>query len=288
MTINTSAYTSPLAGIDKLDLPIPLERFAAVLQGAAVEAIRAFNSKKYAAFKKEDGSYLTTVDLAVHNYLVRQLPFIDDVLVVSEEGKDDPAKRLSKNKIWMIDPIDNTAGLIDGSLDNSSINISLIVDGKPFVGMIHYFKSNQSYMSVDGIGALKLLGITPSPHHVELATEPYRYVCYRSSLEQMCEQTRDYHQKLGIQDSQIVHLNRLPKRLKAIMDGLADVYIEPRPIPEWDVVAAISFVQALGGRCLDLNTGQDVRFNNESLRLPSFVLIRPGVDADKLMNSLKK
>ena len=288
MIVDASNQPNLVADLSALKLPFSFERLCAVIHRASKEARRAYHSRNYSAARKSDGSYVTSVDIAVHNYLFKELPGIDDAMVVSEEGSDDPIARISRKKIWIIDPIVNTAGIIDGTLNNSSINVSLVIEGQPSIGIIYYFQSNQSYLSIQGVGAFKVIGISPKTISLEHAKDPYKFVCYRPAIKQMSDETGILHKKLDVNEAQIVPINRLPKRLKAVMDGEADVYIEPRRISEWDLVAAIGFVQALGGRCLDLTTCKDVKFNNESLRLPGFILARPGVEIEQLLEQLKK
>src|SRR3982751_3040907 len=61
--------------------------------------------------------------------------FPDDA-VLSEEEKDDPLARLTKRRVWIIDPIDGTAGFVQKDGD-FAVQIGLVEDGEPVIGVVY-------------------------------------------------------------------------------------------------------------------------------------------------------
>lgn len=102
---------------------------------------------------------VTEADREASRIIVERLTreFPDDA-VLSEEEKDDVQRRLSKDRVWFIDPIDGTSGFVkrDGDF---AVQIGLAVGGRAVVGVVllpfhkvMYFasKGNGAYRESDG------------------------------------------------------------------------------------------------------------------------------------------
>ena len=87
----------------------------------------------------------------------------DDGLL-SEEEKDDP-ERLSKSRVWIIDPVDGTREYGEGRTD-WAVHVALAVDGVPMVGAV----------ALPGVG---LLLRSDQPQPLARAPEKLRMVVSR-------------------------------------------------------------------------------------------------------------
>ena len=72
--------------------------------------------------------------------------------ILAEESVD-TERRLSKSRVWMVDPIDGTNGFIDGNGD-FAVQIGLVEDGAPVVAVVYIPLSRVLYRAVIGEGAL--------------------------------------------------------------------------------------------------------------------------------------
>lgn len=100
----------------------------------AAEALRPFTSGDIDHVTKDRGAPLTDADLAVNRVLLDALPRPDEGWL-SEETRDDPS-RLSRRRIWIVDPIDGTREFVDG-IPEWCVSVGLVEDGEPVAGGIH-------------------------------------------------------------------------------------------------------------------------------------------------------
>ena len=112
---------------------------------------------------KPDRSPVTTVDHEVNRILheMQRREFPQDGWL-SEESPDDPA-RLTRARVWIVDPIDGTKALVN-RLPEFTISAALIEHGIPIVGAILNPSTNELFTAVRG-GGLFLNGsrVTLSP-----------------------------------------------------------------------------------------------------------------------------
>jgi 3'-phosphoadenosine 5'-phosphosulfate (PAPS) 3'-phosphatase len=208
-------------------------------------------------------------------------------LVVSEEDLPALEQRAAAPKVWLVDPLDNTRGLVNRKIETCGINIAFVEAGAPTVGYLHYFEPARGILGIAGEGAFEIderdiRRLNPSEVPPEL-----RYVAYRGAVADMSPTTRAAHEKLGIADTRLVHRELLPQRLRAVMLGEADVYLEPRPLHEWDIAPAIAVITAMPGTVRSLADWNPITFNSEKLVAPPFVAMRAGVDAEPLVGRLR-
>ena len=109
--------------------------------------------------KKTDGTPATAADLAAHLEITSGLKAIaPDFPVLSEEGEwPDYAERAKWGPYWLVDPLDGTRGFI-ARLEQFSINIALIVDHQPVLGVIYSPASATFYYAWQGGGTYKQIG----------------------------------------------------------------------------------------------------------------------------------
>ena len=75
-----------------------------------------------------------TGDRSAHNYIVGELARErPDDIVLSEEGRDDPA-RLGAARVWIVDPLDGSSDF--GWSDHWSVHVALVENGRPTAGAV--------------------------------------------------------------------------------------------------------------------------------------------------------
>jgi 3'(2'), 5'-bisphosphate nucleotidase len=135
------------------------DRELAVAQEAARKAA-AIISRHYAEAatpfaSKDDGSPVTQADLEANAAITAALRagFPDDGLL-AEEAPDD-GSRLGKSRVWIVDPLDGTKDFLARTGD-FTVNIGLVQDGQPVVGVVHQPGQGLLYSAAAGRGAFCL------------------------------------------------------------------------------------------------------------------------------------
>ena len=124
--------------------------FAAV-QEAGVMGL-ALSKQGVRNWSKPDGSTVTEADLQIDLFLKTRLHEArPDYGWLSEETPDTP-ERLSKQRLWIVDPIDGTNSFVNGS-DGWCIGAALIEDGHPILAALYQPKADLLYAAARGFGA---------------------------------------------------------------------------------------------------------------------------------------
>ena len=103
-------------------------------------------------WQKADHSPVSAVDIETDRRLKAILRAIDpDAGWLSEESVDDPV-RLSKRRIWCVDPIDGTRDFLHGR-SGWAVSIALVEDGVPVVGVLYAPARDETWVAARGYGA---------------------------------------------------------------------------------------------------------------------------------------
>lgn len=234
---------------------------------------------------KSDDSPLTAADLAAHKLIARELPQLLDVPVLSEESallSFDERKTWSA--YWLIDPLDGTKEFIARN-GQFTVNIALVVDGVPVLGVVHVPVTDETYFGVDKSIAMDQLtraekylnGIK----HTDLQT---RFIAQRfanrESLDVLVSLRHGSEEQIALvaklQARWPAPLNSLSagSSLKFcwIAEGRADFYPRLAPTCEWDTAAAQAVLCAAGGMVVRADNLQPLRCNRQASVLnPSFL-----------------
>ena len=115
-------------------------------------ALTTFNASLKHWIKGKD-SPVSEADIAVDNLLrERLLAIVPDAGWLSEETEDDPA-RMSRRRVWVVDPIDGTRAYIAGLVD-WTISAALVEDGRPIVAALFAPAENEFFSAIVGEGAV--------------------------------------------------------------------------------------------------------------------------------------
>ena len=91
----------------------------------AGNAILEIYGEKYETSIKQDNSPITEADLK-SNEIIKKILSKTDHHILSEEDKDDQS-RLSKDLLWIVDPLDGTSDFIDKTAE-FTVMIALVKD----------------------------------------------------------------------------------------------------------------------------------------------------------------
>src|ERR1051325_2750918 len=110
----------------------PLTRIQNALE-AATEVARGFINQELTVDYKSDWDPVTEADRQV-NVVLKEMLLGEGEGWLSEETTDD-LRRLHKEVVWIVDPIDGTREFISG-IPEWAISVAYVVDGKPVAGGI--------------------------------------------------------------------------------------------------------------------------------------------------------
>jgi 3'(2'), 5'-bisphosphate nucleotidase len=217
--------------------------------------------------EKDDRSPVTLADEVAHGILVDGLRRLDPATpVVSEEAAAASFEtRRGWRRFWLVDPLDGTKEFIKRRAE-FTVNVALIEDGEPVLGVVLAPALDLLYWAVKGGGAWREEKGRPAERiysSVPAAGTPLTVV---ESLSHPSAELEEYLQTIPV-----------ARRVKAgsslkfcwVAEGRADVYPRLGPTMEWDVAA---------GDCVYRQSGRDgerpspLTYNKPDLRNSSFII----------------
>lgn len=201
-----------------------------------------------AVIDKGGNSPQSEADRASNRLLVEALHshFPEDGILAEESP--DTMRAHTHRRVWVIDPLDGTREYLEG-IDQFVVQIGLVVDGRPQMGVVYQPSSDRLYYGIVGEGAwLEHEGAT-TPLHVsersDLAT--FRAVVSRSHGEGI---TDEMLKRLGI--TEVARIGSVGMKVAALLEQRAEVYIHPSPHTKlWDTAAPEAVLTAAGGIMTD-------------------------------------
>lgn len=225
---------------------------------------------------KDDNSPLTEADRDAHEIIIAELKeFTPSIPILSEESDGTSVdERLSWSRYWLVDPLDGTKEFIKRN-GEFTVNIALINNGAPELGIVHVPVTNISYLGKTGVGAWKVAATGEvdaiSIANFDLNQGQVRIVASRSHRGDLLDQfINTLEAKLG--EAEVVSMGSSLK-ICLLAEGKADIYPRLAPTSEWDTAAAHAVLAAAGGDIVDTEF-QALRYNQkESMLNPHFIAI---------------
>lgn len=240
-----------------------------IARAAGRAIVQVYRHEELVVTTKGDATPVTQADIAAHNILIEGLSQITPgVPVLSEEG-DLPSyeERQQWSQYWLIDPLDGTKEFI-ARTDEFSVNVALIVDHEPVMGVIVSPISESCYTARRGFGAFRQdAGGQPYPLRTRQwpPTGPLSIVVSRHHrFERLAELMAAYGDY-----STLIMGSSL--KFCAIAQRLADFYPRFGRTCEWDTAAGQCILTEAGGAVVGLE-GLALRYNTkEDIYNPGFI-----------------
>lgn len=221
---------------------------------------------------KEDHSPVTRADLASHHFLLKHLPEIKNLPILSEENASMFPYEIRKewNEFWLVDPLDGTQEFINQS-GHFCINIALIKNQKPVLGVIYAPLLNEFYWAEDQKG-WEYKG-PPRPQR----QDPNILIATMGRFSKSAS-TREF-MKLN----NITTTKEIGAALKfgALALGEVDIYPRFEGSKEWDTGAGEVIIREAGCLVLDLCTKAVPSYNKPNLLNNYFIASRPHISIEK-------
>lgn len=226
-----------------------------------------FYGGDYKRWSKEGGSPVTEADLAVNKFLHDRLTEVrPDYGWLSEESADDPA-RLSRSKVFVIDPIDGTIAFLKNR-PHFTICAAIVIEGRPCCGVVFNPASDELYAARTGAGASR----NGAPIHVGTRARLEDAAMLGTRAELTCAPWPPLH---------VQTRNSVAYRVVLVADGSADATVSLSCKRDWDLAAADIILTEAGGHLTDTH-GKTLIYNRASTLQSNLVAANPALHAEIL------
>jgi 3'(2'), 5'-bisphosphate nucleotidase len=173
--------------------------------------------------------------------------------LLSEESKDTDA-RLSKSRVWIIDPVDGTREYGEARTD-WAVHVALAVDGVATIGAV-------------ALPGLDLVLRSDQPAPLSPAIAPPRMVVSR---------TRPAAEALRVAEAigaELIPMGSAGAKAMAIVRGEAEIYLHTGGQYEWDSCAPVAVAAAYGLHVSRVG-GAPLVYNQRDTYMPDLLICRP-------------
>jgi 3'(2'), 5'-bisphosphate nucleotidase len=167
--------------------------------------------------------------------------------LLSEEAEDD-LERLSKERVWIVDPVDGTTEFIDKT-GEFVVQIALTVAGHPVLGVVYQPVGDGLYFAVQGQGAFAERDGRRTALHVSRQKDPGQ-MCLVASRSHYAGFVDAARRRLGIES--VRRLGSVGLKVGQLAQGACDLYLGAKVCKEWDLCAPHAVLLEAGGMLTDL------------------------------------
>lgn len=225
-----------------IDLVIETARAAGEL------ALRMFRTE-LRNWTKGKSSPVSEADIAVNDLLRSRLTAATpDYGWLSEESADDAA-RLSRQRVWVVDPIDGTRSYLAGRED-WCVSLALVERAAPVIGAVFVPVSGEMFLAARGAGAT--LNGRPIRASSGTRLDPTRLVGPKPLIERLGDALEPgaIHPRIG----------SLALKICRAAEGRLDAAFAGGQSQDWDLAAADLIVHEAGGAMTTL-AGEPIVYN---------------------------
>ena len=187
----------------------------------------------------------------------------DDGLL-SEESKDTKA-RLSKSRVWIIDPVDGTREYSEGRTD-WAVHVALAINGAPVIGAV----------ALPGLGV-----VLRSDQPTEIPPAP-------AKPRMVVSRTRPAAEAMAVANAlgaECIPMGSAGAKAMAVVRGEADIYLHNGGQYEWDNCAPAAVAAAFGLHVSRID-GSPLVYNQADTYIPDLLICRKQ-HAQSVLDALK-
>jgi len=231
--------------------------------GAAIMAIRA---RGFEVQEKADTSVVTIADHAAEEIILRGLrEALPGALVVAEEETAAGHVHAPQAEYWLVDPLDGTREFA-ALRDEFTVNIGLIRDGRPVLGVVGAPALGELFTGIVGRGAWKRT--TGGEVRITARPPPPEGLAVMASRRS----ANDPRLIAYLGERRVASLVNIGSSLKfcRLAEGVADIYPRFGRTMEWDTAAPQAVLEAAGGRVCTVD-GEPLAYSKAGWENPSFI-----------------
>jgi 3'(2'), 5'-bisphosphate nucleotidase len=227
---------------------------------------------------------VTIADRTASELIVEGLEkaFPDDG-ILSEEAAD-TKERLSKERVWMIDPMDGTLGFINRS-DDFAVQIGLAQNGKPVLGVVYQPVEDILYFASAGNGAFRM---EPKGEILRLSVSEktdFSKINLAVSYNHRSPKMRLVKERLGIKKE--TRRGSVGIKVGLVATRRCDLYIHlSNRTKYWDTCAPQIILEEAGGRFTDI-FGGEYRYDLSDVQNHNGLVASNGVCHDAVLKGLR-
>lgn len=217
---------------------------------------------------KDGGSPVSEADYAVDAFLRETLSSArPDYGWLSEETEDDKS-RLSRETVFIVDPIDGTRAFLDGQR-TWALSLAVVRRGQPIAAVVHLPAREKTYTAVDGMGA----ELNGAPISASTRSEPdgAGVLASRSALSPS-------RWPGGLPRLERHWRPSLAYRFCLVAEGRFDAVLTLRSAWEWDIAAGTLIAAEAGVKTTDPG-GRALTFNSEPAEATGILSAPPALHA---------
>lgn len=213
-------------------------------------------------FYKKDGTVITKTDSKINDLIIKELnKFFPKIPIISEE-KSFKKTTFLEEKYWIIDPIDGTSSFARGA-DNYTINLALIENGSPKLGVIGNPPTDTIWYGNSRNGFVKRKGSKVNLEVSKFNDKNIRVLLSTNADKDTMNLVKNINNKSIERYSSSIKFCR-------IAEGKADVYPRLQSINKWDIAAGDAILRSAGGSLLNTD-GTNYKYNFKSEKTGPFI-----------------
>jgi len=268
--------------IDELPFKSSLPELGKIIDGMvkAGEKVLEVYETDFSTEKKDDDSPITQADIE-SNKILKEVLGETGITILSEEDADDK-KRLSEEKVWIIDPLDGTTDFVNKT-GEFTVMVGLVENHKSVLGMIYWPIKKKMYLAESGKGAFC---------HDE---EWEKIEVTMMSEIQNCHALVSRHhlsekEKKLLDEMEISVVTSIGSSLKVteIASGDAEIYLTTtNKMKQWDTCASNCIISEAGGKMTDIS-GKEMIYNTESVHHENGILVTNGLIHQDALDAISR
>ena len=249
----------------------------------------------YSVEYKKDDSPLTLADKRSNQKIFNVLE-TTGIPILSEEGREIDYKVRQKWKsLWVVDPLDGTKEFIKRN-DEFTVNIALVKNGAPVLGVIFVPVSSMLYFAEKDTGSFRMNDSGFTKELAELSDQDQKPEVLSRIIEhseRLPLKTRKDDSSCTIVGSRSHATSELEEYVATkkreyrnvefisagsslkfclVAEGNADIYPRLGPTMEWDTAAGQAVVEGVGRRVCAYASRRPLLYNKRNLVNPAFLV----------------
>ncbi|MDR0606236.1 MAG: hypothetical protein LBG80_18310 [Bacteroidales bacterium] len=230
---------------------------------AGEKILEAYSQKNCNIKIKRDFSPVTQADLISHECIAKYLMKLSKHPIVSEESCPDYEIRRNFDTFWLIDPLDGTKDFIAGN-DQFTVNIALIENKKPVLGIIYAPALKLSYYAEKSKGAFL------NGQNIYNTSKREKLIA-ADSIFHSTKETTDFLKRHGV-----CNIKRYGSAIKfgKLAEGEVDIYVRLNGSKEWDTAAGHIILKEAGCNIFGVSSKKEVTYNKKSTENEHFIAVR--------------
>jgi 3'(2'), 5'-bisphosphate nucleotidase len=261
-------------------------KVAVNLARSAGEAILAKYGKPLCVEQKsleDDVEPVTQADRIANELIVNGLKaeFPSDGILAEESV--DTERRLSKSRVWLVDPIDGTNGFIDGNGD-FAVQIGLVENGECVAGIVYLPLTDVLYRAVRGAGTWIERPELPPEKAAVSDRRRFSEMRLAASRSHRSSRMNKVVERFGFREE--VQRGSVGIKVGLLVEEQCDLYIHlSGRTKQWDTCAPQLVLTEAGGRFTDL-FGRPLNYNVPDVNNRNGLVASNGVSHDLIIETL--